>query len=264
MPMAGQDVQYQLSVDFLEAVRGAKKRVTMPDGASLAEFYSFESQTTFSADGTGQGVTSQLSGVQSLMLVDAQGAVGNSINRLSGFRTKSFFLGIGDTTVNESSGVRIAVPNLTGTPQINNHYGLFIEDQQAAGSNDNAAIRIDAQNGDGGDGNIVMRGGNATNGHIQLDDGHLWMDAGSGQMRFKQGEPTSDSDGRPLHVPPTDGPNWGQSYWGTTASAAHDSGDEVCALAGMTCLEVYDMNAASPSTCATTTHSSPRFMAFCY
>ena len=35
MPMAGQDVQYQLSVDFLEAARGAKKRVTMPDGASL-------------------------------------------------------------------------------------------------------------------------------------------------------------------------------------------------------------------------------------
>lgn len=35
MPMAGQDVQYQLSVEFLEAVKGDKKRVTMPDGKSL-------------------------------------------------------------------------------------------------------------------------------------------------------------------------------------------------------------------------------------
>jgi DnaJ-class molecular chaperone len=31
----GQDARYTLDVDFLEAVRGARKRVTMPDGASL-------------------------------------------------------------------------------------------------------------------------------------------------------------------------------------------------------------------------------------
>lgn len=31
----GRDLRYRLDVDFLEAVRGAKKRVTMPDGRSL-------------------------------------------------------------------------------------------------------------------------------------------------------------------------------------------------------------------------------------
>ncbi len=35
LPIPGQDVQYQLSIDFLDAVRGAKKRVTMPDGKAL-------------------------------------------------------------------------------------------------------------------------------------------------------------------------------------------------------------------------------------
>lgn len=35
IPIPGQDVQYQLTVDFLDAVRGSKKRVTMPDGKSL-------------------------------------------------------------------------------------------------------------------------------------------------------------------------------------------------------------------------------------
>lgn len=33
--MRGRDVKYRLDVDFLEAVNGAKKRVTMPDGKSL-------------------------------------------------------------------------------------------------------------------------------------------------------------------------------------------------------------------------------------
>lgn len=35
MPLQGADVRYHLAVDFLEAVTGAKKRVTMPDGAAL-------------------------------------------------------------------------------------------------------------------------------------------------------------------------------------------------------------------------------------
>jgi len=34
-PRAGAHVQYQMNVDFLEAVNGAKKRVTMPDGKAL-------------------------------------------------------------------------------------------------------------------------------------------------------------------------------------------------------------------------------------
>ena len=33
--MRGQDLRYRLDVDFLDAVNGAKKRVTMPDGRSL-------------------------------------------------------------------------------------------------------------------------------------------------------------------------------------------------------------------------------------
>ncbi|MGE0665588.1 MAG: DnaJ C-terminal domain-containing protein [Sphingomonadales bacterium] len=34
-PMRGQDMRYQLSVDFLDAVNGATRRVTMPDGKTL-------------------------------------------------------------------------------------------------------------------------------------------------------------------------------------------------------------------------------------
>jgi DnaJ-class molecular chaperone len=33
--MPGQDVQYRLELDFLEAVRGGKRRITLPDGSSL-------------------------------------------------------------------------------------------------------------------------------------------------------------------------------------------------------------------------------------
>jgi DnaJ-class molecular chaperone len=33
--MKGRDLRYNMSVDFLEAVNGAKKRVTMPDGRTL-------------------------------------------------------------------------------------------------------------------------------------------------------------------------------------------------------------------------------------
>jgi DnaJ-class molecular chaperone len=33
--MKGQDLRYQLPVDFLDAVNGAKRRVTMPDGKTL-------------------------------------------------------------------------------------------------------------------------------------------------------------------------------------------------------------------------------------
>lgn len=33
--MRGQDVRYTLEVDLLEAINGAKKRVTMPDGGVL-------------------------------------------------------------------------------------------------------------------------------------------------------------------------------------------------------------------------------------
>lgn len=34
-PRGGQDVRYSLEIDFLESVRGAKKRVTLPDGGVL-------------------------------------------------------------------------------------------------------------------------------------------------------------------------------------------------------------------------------------
>ena len=34
-PSKGQDVRYTLEVDFLEAVAGAKKRVTLPEGGML-------------------------------------------------------------------------------------------------------------------------------------------------------------------------------------------------------------------------------------
>jgi DnaJ-class molecular chaperone len=33
--MRGQDAQYRLEIDFLEAVQGAKKRITLPDGGTL-------------------------------------------------------------------------------------------------------------------------------------------------------------------------------------------------------------------------------------
>jgi DnaJ-class molecular chaperone len=35
MRMQGADVRYQLAVDFLDAVNGAKRRLTMPDGKTL-------------------------------------------------------------------------------------------------------------------------------------------------------------------------------------------------------------------------------------
>ena len=58
--------------------------------------------------------------------------------------------------------------------------------------------------------------------------------------------------------------SWGGMYWGDANSAAHDSGDEICSLAGLSCLETYDMGKSGADTCSFSAHATDRFLVLCY
>ena len=109
-----------------------------------------------------------------------------------------------------------------------------------------------------------MTGGDWDDGHIRLGGGHLWRDSAGGQLRYKDGAPTAGNDGSPLHSPAGTDSNWGGTYWGTSASAAHNTGNEVCALAGLTCADTFDLGSSASIACGSAGHVTARFVVLCH
>ena len=128
------------------------------------------------------------------------------------------------------------------------------------------ALEINSQslNPDPERGNLNLKGGGWEDGHLRLENGHLWVDMTNNVVRYKNGAPTSETDGAPLYLPPGTNAAWGGAYWGDSGSADYDTGDEVCALAGLSCKETYDMGSATPLACSSSSHATPSYLALCY
>ncbi len=102
------------------------------------------------------------------------------------------------------------------------------------------SLLIDAQTGGGGSGakgNLLMLGGGFDDGHLALGAGHLWYDAGAGLFRAKAGAPSSAGDGKAV-VTGTGSASHGPLLWGNGADPDFDTGAEVCAASGLTCVTV--------------------------
>jgi len=97
--------------------------------------------------------------------------------------------------------LRLTNGGSAGKATVGNAYGVRIPDMTDVGdggpSTKAVAIQIDAQsaNGSATYGNLLFVGGDFNDGHIQLgDDGHVWVESGSGALCFSDGNPSSTTD----------------------------------------------------------------------
>jgi hypothetical protein len=238
------------------------------ENAQLSDMIGVRSKNLFSGSASGRDVTGNMIAVEAWNSVEQTGAGAPGITRVVGYRYR--FDPVGNSlTVNESNGVRIETPSAQAVSDpvaIERHVGVRILDQRGLGTVEGDALVINSQslNPDPERGNLNLKGGGWEDGHLRLENGHLWMDKSSNVMRFKNGAPTAESDGAPLHSPQGTSTGWGGVYWGASGFADFDSGDEVCALAGLTCKETYDMGSTTPLACDASSHATPSFLALCY
>src|SRR5262249_17406750 len=100
----------------------------------------------------------------------------------------------------------------------------------------------------GSKGNPPTGGGGFDNGHLVLDQGHLWYDGASATLRAKTGAPASGGDGHPL-VSGTGSDSHGVLEWGNGADPAFDTGNEVCAAGGLACVSVLRSDGTGARAC---------------
>ncbi|MGE0630178.1 MAG: DnaJ C-terminal domain-containing protein [Hyphomicrobiaceae bacterium] len=112
--MRGQDVRYTLEVDFIEAVRGTKKRVSMPEGGML---------DLVVPEGVGDGQVLRLKGKGSVGL--RGGEAGDALVEIKVRPHKDFTRQMDDillevpVTIDEAVlGARIEVPTISGRVQL--------------------------------------------------------------------------------------------------------------------------------------------------
>jgi hypothetical protein len=233
-------------------------------GSSLDEYAALSNRLVFSGSTDSRSITGSMIGVDTELILSQTGAASMALPELFGHRSKPRYTGA-NLTVNEYAGFYADVPSDIGSITVERHYGLRIDDQLGKGTVEDAAIVVSPQSGaDAAKGNVWLQGGGWQDGHLQLGAAHLWYDSGSQSVRVSAGAPTAAGDGSPLHAPPGSNVNWGGMYWGDENSSAHDSGNEVCALAGLSCLETYDMGASNADSCSTTNHGTDRFLVLCY
>jgi len=236
-----------------------------PD-AQLPDLIGLRSAIHFSGSSSDRDITTQMIAVDAQSTITQTGT-GATVNRAIGYRYK--FQPTGNfVLVGESNGLRIDAPGVlagSNPVQIDRHFGVRIYDQMGLGAIEGGAITISAQDASPSAerGNITMKGGTWNDGHLVLDDGHLWFDSAAGLFRRSAAAPTAQDDGAPLHSPAGTDSNWGGIYWGDGTDSVHDSGSEICTLAGLSCRETYDMGASSSTTCGSSAHAG-RFMALCY
>ena len=142
--------------------------------------------------------------------------------------------------------------------------GLLVEDQKGYGdAGSQGAVFVVPQTGGGGTGtkgNIVMAGGGYDDGHINLDNGHLWYDKTNKQFRVKDGAPSSGTDGAPV-VAGTGSDSHGLLKWGDGSDPSMTTGDSVCQASGLICVRVMTP-VGIPAEC-TQTQAPTFFYALC-
>ncbi len=97
-------------------------------------------------------------------------------------------------TITNGYGVQVPTPAAGGT--YTNGTGVYIGDMTRFTSSANA-INVAAATITTGAlmQNIFMDGGNWNNGHLRLENGHIWNDATNNVIRFKGSAPTGETDG---------------------------------------------------------------------
>ncbi len=237
-------------------------------GTEISDMFGIRSKLVFSGAADDRSITAKMVALDAWNEISQTGGGSPAAQEVYGIRYK--FEPIGNNVlISESDGIRIAIPaklNLTSPISITEHFGVHVRDQRGFGTTRGAAIIVDAQTrgADADRGNIYMEGGGWNDGHLKLEDAHVWMDKSDNLLRFKDGAPAAQNDGTPLHSPAGTNANWGGMYWGDDTSAAHDTGDEICALAGLSCLETYDMGAATATACGSDIHVTARFQVLCH
>ncbi len=237
-------------------------------GTEIADLFGIRSKLNFSGTANDRSIANKMVALDAWNEISQTGGGSPAVEEILGMRYKFDPTG-NDVQIDRSEGIRIDIPsklNVTNPISITDHFGLRIRDQRGFGDTRGAAILVDAQTrgSDADRGNIYMEGGGWEDGHLRLENAHVWMDKADNVLRLKNGAPTAQSDGAPLHSPEGTTVNWGGTYWGDTGSAAHDTGNEVCALAKLTCLETYDMGSATATSCSASSHGTARFQVLCY
>lgn len=109
--MRGQDLRYQLPVDFLEAVNGAKRRVTMPDGKTLDIAVPPGTRSGQTLRLKGKGMAGMNGGPVGDALVDIQVAAHPLFERDGDDIVVELPISIDEAVL----GGKVAVPTITGT-----------------------------------------------------------------------------------------------------------------------------------------------------
>ena len=74
--------------------------------------------------------------------------------------------------------------------------GVRIQDYAGVGSTGSNAIRIDSQSGASATkGNVNCLGGGYNNGHLQMENGHVWNEPTANLIKFKGSAPSGATDG---------------------------------------------------------------------
>lgn len=238
------------------------------DGAVLNGLVGLGSGNTFSGAASGRDVTGRMVAVDAWNSIEQTGGGAPTVSEVIGLRYRFAPTGQ-NVAIIESDGLRIESPadfSSSNPVTVESHFGLRIMDQAGLGSVSGDALSIDPQstNPDPGRGNLTLAGGGWNDGHLRLGDGHVWMDSTAGVPRFSVGAPAAESDGTPLHSPPGTDSRWGGIHWGDSTSPDHNTGSKVCALAGLTCRETYEMGSATALNCETASHATDRFLALCH
>jgi len=237
-------------------------------GAEIDSLVGVHSRNEFTGSAADRRITGKIIAFDAWNQLGQTGAGSPIAGSIYGFRYR-FEPDGSHVGIDESYGLLIEQPKalaLVDPISIDEHFGVRIGDQRGLGADDGAALQIDSQllDPDPNRGNLTLEGGGWNSGHLRLGDGHVWLDPSSSTLRFNDGAPGAAGDGAPVHSPPGTDVNWGVIYWGNSNSVDHDTGDEVCALAGLACKETYDMGATTPQSCALSDHSTAGFQAFCH
>lgn len=174
--------------------------------------------------------------------------------------------------------IDINSPVVPSSGAVDANYAINIDDQKMIGNSSNAqVIRIRSQTDDlaqhskdGDHGNVAFEGGNFNNGHLQFGDDagsaadHLWRDsAGEGWYSSTDGGPANATDGDMFVLSPNGKATVGTMMWSDGVAAAEDTGTEVCALVGMTCIDTRLLSAMGSTVSCATDHASAYFTALC-
>lgn len=238
------------------------------DNAQVSDMFGVRTKNIFSGAAAGRDVTGNMIAVEAWNSVEQTGGGSPGLTRVVGYRYR--FDPVGNSvTINESNAVRVETPGqpaVTDPVVVERHIGVRILDQRGLGTVEGDSLVINSQslNPDPERGNLNLKGGGWEDGHLRLENGHLWVDKTNNVVRYKNGAPTSETDGAPLYVPPGTNAAWGGAYWGDSGNGDYDTGDEVCALAGLSCKETYDMGSPAPLACSSSSHATPSYLALCY